>query len=200
MSDFILGNNTNVSTIGNENLNQRNGNPNDNFENFVGGPSQKQVIESSIDDKIRRAVDNVVLSVENRMHDPILTAVDKVVITRVETAVRSIAVSIGHGPNSDVQNPERRDFLGNVGNTPLMSASSRLDINMNHDRIDKTRKKDFEVGDILVLKPNYDRGTHAHHNGKFFCNNSFTITYILQFFIIFGISESFGKKSFLANI
>ena len=53
------------------------------------------------------------MTVENRMHDAILTAIDKVVIPRVQMAVKSITGSTGLGTNSEVQNPDRRDFLGN---------------------------------------------------------------------------------------
>ena len=99
------------------------------------------------------------------MHDAILTAMDKVVIPRVAMAVRSITGSSGHGPCSEVQNPDRRDFLGNAGNTPLMSASC----NTSQDKNDETRNEEnFEDGDFSVLRPNYDRRTQAHHNNVLF--------------------------------
>ena len=56
--------------------------------------------------------------------DAILTAKDKVVKPRVEMAVRSVTESPGRGPSSVVQNPDRRDFTMNTGNTPLVLASS----------------------------------------------------------------------------
>ena len=40
---------------------------------------------------------------------------------------------------SVIQNPDRRDFTGNTENTPFMSASSRLDLNIDQDRIDESR-------------------------------------------------------------
>ena len=107
---------------------QTNGQHND-LEGFVDNAGQNQVKENNIDDKIRRAVNDAVSTVEKCMHDAILTAMDRVVIPRVEMAVKSISGSSRHGPNSEVQNPDRRDFLGNSGSTPLMSASSRLDLN-----------------------------------------------------------------------
>ena len=64
------------------------------------------------------------MAVENSMQDLILTAMDKMVIQRVEMAVRSITVSSGHGPNSVFQNLDLKDFTGNTEKTPLMSASS----------------------------------------------------------------------------
>ena len=108
-------------------------------------------------------VDNVVLTVKNGLHDAILTAMDKVVIPRVEMVVRSITGSSGHGPNSVVQNPDRGDFTGNSENTPLMSASSRVDLNIDQDRINETRDfGNFENGDILALRLNYDRRAYTH--------------------------------------
>ena len=118
-----------------------------------------------MDYKIRRAVDNAVSTVENRMDDAILTAMDKVVIPRIEMAVKSITSSSGHGPNSDVQNPDRRDFLENAGNSPFMSASSRFDLNRNQDRNDETHNEEnFEDGDFRALRPDYDWRAQAHHS------------------------------------
>ena len=164
LNDFIIGNGTNLSAMQNETLEQQTNGPNNDLEKFVGSSSQNQVKENNIDDKIRRAVDNAVLTVGNCMHDAILTAMDKVVIPRFESAVISITGSIGHAPNSDVQIPDRRDFLGNTGKTPLMSTSSRLDLNTNQDRNDGTRDKDFEDGDFPALRHSYDRRAPTHHN------------------------------------
>ena len=84
---------------------------------------------------------------------------------RVKMAKRSLTVSIGHGPNSDIESPDLRDFLGNAGNTPLTSASSRLDLNINQDRNDATRdEEDVDDGEFPALRPNYDRKAHTHHN------------------------------------
>ena len=84
----------------NETLEQQiHGQQND-FQRFVDSASQNHVIEINIDEKIRKTIDNVVLTVENRMHDAILISMDKVVIPRVEMTVRSITVSSEHGPNS----------------------------------------------------------------------------------------------------
>ena len=121
LNDFVIGNGTNVGAMENGTLEQQtNGNYN-NFEKAVDRASQNQVIENNIDDKIGKAVDNAVMTVENCMHDAIFTAMDKVVIPRVEMAVRSITGSSGHGPNFVVQNPDRRNFTGNTENTPLMA-------------------------------------------------------------------------------
>ena len=100
---------------------------------------QNQVIENRNDDQFTRVVGSAVMNVENRMHDAILTAIDNVVIPRVELAVKSITGSAGHGTSSEVQNLDLRDFLGNIRNTPVMSASSRLDLDNELNRNEETR-------------------------------------------------------------
>ena len=98
------------------------------------------------------------------MHDAFLTAMDKVVIPRVEMAVRLITASSGHGPDSVVQNPDRKDFTGSTENTQLMSAASRLYLNFEQDRIDENRDfENFEDGVFPALKPIYDRKAHVHY-------------------------------------
>ena len=59
---FFVGNNSNVNATENENLEQQTNGPKDDFERFVGCSSQNQVNENNIDDKIRRALDNIVLT------------------------------------------------------------------------------------------------------------------------------------------
>ena len=58
--------------------------------------------ESIIDDQITKAVSSAVLTVEKRMHDAILTAIDNMVIPRVQMGVNLNTVSTGHGTNSEV--------------------------------------------------------------------------------------------------
>ena len=61
---------------------------------------------------------------------------DYVVIPRVEMAVRSIIESSVRGLNSKIQNLDQRDFSGNTENTPIISASSRVELNIDQDRND----------------------------------------------------------------
>ena len=157
--DFVIVDGNIVSAVGNDTLEpQTNGHYND-FERIIDNARQKQVIGNSIDDKIRKTVDNAVLTVENLMHDAILTTMDNVVIPRVEMALRSITEPSEQGPNSVVQNPDWRDF------TPRSSVSSRLDLSIDQDRNDETcNDNNFEDGDFPTLNPIYDWRAHTHHN------------------------------------
>ena len=176
LNDFVIVINTNVGVMENETVEPQTDGRYNNWKRIFDdeiNSCQYQVIENSMDDKIKNALYKAVMAVENRMHDTISTAMDNVVIPRIEMALRSITGLSGHGPNSEIQNPDRRDFLGNAGTTSLMSASSRLDWNTNQDRNDETRyEENFEDGDFPALRPNFDRQTHTHHtNVKVFFKN-----------------------------
>ena len=162
LNDFITGNGTTVSAMLNETLEQQTNGQHNDFERFFESACQNQFRQNNVDDKIRKVPNNAVWTVESREHDVILTAIDKMVILRVEKAVRSITGSSRHGFNSEVQNPDRRDFLQNAGNTRLMSASKRLDLSTNQDRNDETRiEENFKDGNFPALRPSYDQRTQT---------------------------------------
>ena len=144
---------------------------------------------------VRRAVDNAVLTVQKRTHDAFLTAMDEVVIPRFEMTMKSVAGSSGHWPNSEVQNPDPRFFLGNAGNTPLITGSGRLDLNRNQDRNDETRNgKNFEDGDFSALRPIYDPRAQVHR-----CCDSFLITFWRKAKLV-NLLECFGIKTIQIHI
>ena len=160
----IIANNTNMTVSVNENLERQNSGRHRYFEKIVHIESQNQVIGKNTDDRGRDAVDSAVNAVENRMHDAISTALNDVVIARVEMAVRSITGSSGIGPSSKVQNLDRIDFTGRTEKTPLSLVTSRLDLNIDQDSMDETRDIDnSEDGDFPTASFNYDRRTHAHY-------------------------------------
>ena len=178
LNAFVIGNNTNADAIRKESLQPQTIGLINNFGNpTVGenGGNQTQVVVKNFADKIRKEVENAVMAVENRVHDAISTGMDNVIIPRVEMAVRSVTESSGIGINGMFQNPNQKDFSANTENTPLMSASSRVDLNIDEDRNDETRNVgNFEDGDFPASRPNYDRKAHAHHSvHKSFCPKNF---------------------------
>ena len=126
LNESVHGNSTNVSAIENKTLvPQANGRFNNGECIFNGENSacQNQVLEDKIDDKIRKVVYIAVMTLDNRMHDAVFTAMDSVVIPQVEMVIRSFTGSSGEGLSSVVQKPDRKDFTGNTEKNPLMSAS-----------------------------------------------------------------------------
>ena len=99
-----------------------------------------------------------------------MTAMGIVVISGVENAVRSIIKSSECGRKSVVENPEQRDFSRMTEDTPLMMASSRTDLNINHDRKETQNNKTVQDGDFLALKTSYDRQTDTHKRPRRVCN------------------------------
>ena len=65
---------------------------------------------SNTDDRIENPVDSAVISIENRMHDAVLTANNNVIIPTVEMTVRSISGSSKIGPNGIVQILDWKNF------------------------------------------------------------------------------------------
>ena len=150
--DVIIGNGANVSVLENEASEQHTNGQHNDFEKFFDSASQNQVLESNRNYKKKKSSRQRCLDCRKRMQNTILTAMDKMVIPRVETNMRSITGSSAHGPNSEVLYPDRRDFLGIAGNTPFMSASSRQDLNINQDKNDETRhEENFEYGNFPLL-------------------------------------------------
>ena len=126
LNDFVNDNEINANAFGNETLGPQSNNCFNNVVRSVDGENstcQNQIIETNIDDKIRKAVDNAVMTIDVRMHDAILTGLNNVEIPRVELAARSITGSSGQRPSSVVQNFDRSIFTGNTENTPLISIS-----------------------------------------------------------------------------
>ena len=103
LNDFVIGKDTNACAVRDGALETQTNSPPNNFGRFVVDENvecQNQVIGNRIDDKIKKAVDSDVMAVENRMHDASFTAMNNMVIPRVEMAVRSIIGSSGQGPSS----------------------------------------------------------------------------------------------------
>ena len=112
-------------------------------------------------------MDSVVAAVENRVHDAILTAIDSVVIPRVEMAVGSITRYSGHVPSSVHGYPVQRNFSWNMEDTPLLMAFSRADLNINCSGNDETRNNEtIEDGNFPALNSSYNRQARTHHTHR----------------------------------
>ena len=82
-------------------------------------------IEKNIAIKVRSEVDIVMTSVATSVQEVVLTSIENLVIPSVELAMKSVNASSGHGLDSVVPDPERRDFSGNIEELQ-MTASSGL--------------------------------------------------------------------------
>ena len=83
-------------------------------------------------------MDNVITTVETRVQDAVLTAIENSVIPRVELAMKSTNASSERSFNGNVLDPDQRVFLGDV-ECLQMTASSRIHPRTELKMIDGTR-------------------------------------------------------------
>ena len=124
--DMIIGSTANErqeNTVVNEGTNGREftvGTTND--SSIVNGNAMGvKTLERCFNEKIDKEMNNIVDTVEDRIQNAILTAIDNIVAPKIELAIRSINASSGRDVTSVSTNSER---MGHVGiNTSFENAS-----------------------------------------------------------------------------
>ena len=90
---------------------------------------------------------------------------DNVVKPREEMAVKLFTASSGRRPSSVVQNPDQRDFLRNVEDTPLITAFNRTKLNINDYRNDETKNNETaEIGNFPAHRSIFDWRMHTYYS------------------------------------
>ena len=87
-------------------------------------------------------------SVETSVQDAVLTAIENLVIPRVELGMKAAIAPSGCSVVGNVLEPDQRDFLGNIESL-RMTASSRINSHTDLNRSDGTR------GNITVEEGNF---------------------------------------------
>ena len=88
--------------------------------------------------------------VEIRIQDAVLTAIENLVIPRVELALNSANASSGWSVDGNVLELDQRDFSGIIEGLQ-MTASSRINSGTDLNKIDETRGNiPVEESDLLV--------------------------------------------------
>ena len=121
-----------------------------------------KTLERCFNERIDREMNNIVDTVEDRIQNAILTAIDNIVTHKIELAIRSINASSGRDVASVSANSERRE---RVGNNASFEYASR-----NHDTLDVSNVNDEtrhnipdEVSELSVPETHFDRQAHTHH-------------------------------------
>ena len=119
-------------------------------------------LEENMVSKVRRDMDNVLTSFETCVQDALLTAIENLVILRVELAMKSTNAPSGWCVDRNVLESDQRDFLGNIEGL-RMTASSRIKSHWDLNRIDEPRGNVIvEEGDLFVNRKTTDRQSYAH--------------------------------------
>ena len=112
--------------------------------------------------RIDREMSKIVDTVEDRIQNAILTAIDNIVAPKTELAIRSISASSGRDVASVNASSERGEHVGIDARFENASGNNNiLDVsNVN----DETRHNiPDEVSELSVPETHFDRQTRTHH-------------------------------------
>ena len=121
-----------------------------------------KTLERCFNERIDREMNNIVDTIEDRIQNAILTAIDNIVTPKIELAIRSINASSGRDVTSVSANSERRERVGiNASFENASRNNDTLDVsNVN----DETRHNiPDEVSELSVPETHFDRQAQTHH-------------------------------------
>ena len=142
-------------------------------QNFTGGTSNVssivnenalnvKTLERCFNERIDREMSNIVDTVEDRIQNAILVAIDNIIAPKIELAIRSINASSGRDVTSVSGNSERRDH--ERMNTSFGSASENNGTLGMTNANDETRCNPHDrVGELSVAGTQFDQQSPAHH-------------------------------------
>ena len=165
--DMIIGNavgERQENTVVNEGVNDQDftvGTSNDS-STVNGNAMSVKTLERCFNERIDREMNNIVDTVEDRIQNAILTAIDNIVAPKIELSIRSINASSGRDVTSVSANSERREHVGiNASFENASENNNTLGVtNVN----DETRlNMQDEVSELSVPGTHFDRQSHTHH-------------------------------------
>ena len=121
-----------------------------------------KTLERCFNERIDREMSNIVDTVEDRIQNAILTAIDNIVTPKIELAIRSINASSGRDVTSVSANSERRE---RVGINASFENASRNDDTLDVSNVnDETRHNiPDELSELSVPETHFDRQAQTHH-------------------------------------
>ena len=134
-----------------------------NNDSVVNGNAMSvKTLQSCFNERIDREMNNIIDTVEDRIKNAILTAIDNIVAPKIELAIRSKNASCGRDVTSVSANSERRKRVGiNASFENASRNNDTLDVsNVN----DETRHNNpDELSELSVPETHFDRQAHTHH-------------------------------------
>ena len=121
-----------------------------------------KTLERCFNERIDREMSNIVDTVEDRIQNAILTAIENIVAPKIELAIRSINASSGRDVTSVIANSERGERVGI--NASIENASENNNTLHVPSVSDETRLNiPDEVGELSVPETRFDRQPHTPH-------------------------------------
>ena len=142
-------------------------------QDFTVGTSDKNLItnenavnvkplERCFNERIDKEMSNIVDTVEDRIQNAILTAIDSIVAPKIELEIRSISASSGRDATSVAANSERGEHMGITArfeNVPEGNNTLHV-LQVNDETRDIIPD---EVSELSVPRTHFDRQPHTHH-------------------------------------
>ena len=165
--DMIIGNTASErqnNTVVNEGTNDQDSTVGtSNVSSTVNGSvANVKTLERCFNEKIDREMANIVDTVEDRIQNAILTAIDNIIAPKIELAIRSISASSGQDVASVSVNSERKQQVGI--SAPFESASGSNDT-LGKSKVNDETRNNFtdEVSEFSVPETHFDRQSHTHY-------------------------------------
>ena len=127
-----------------------------------GSVANVKTLEKCFNERIDREMANIVDTVEERIQNAILTAIDNNIAPKIELAIRSINASSGRDAASVSVNSERKEQVGI--SAPFENASGSNDT-LGISKVNDETRNIFadEVSEVSVPETHFDRQSHTHH-------------------------------------
>ena len=137
-----------------------------NNDSVVNGSAMSvETLKRCFNERIDREMSNIVDTVEDRIQNAILTAIENIVAPKIELAIRSINTSSGRDATSVSANSERREHVRI--STSFENASENNDTLGVSNANDETRQNiPDEVSELSVSETRFDRQAHTHHSSE----------------------------------
>ena len=121
-----------------------------------------KTLERCFNERIDREMNNVVETVEDRIQNAILTAIDNIVAPKIELAIRSINTSSGRDVTSVSANSERREHAG-INAFSENASENNNKLNTTNENDETRQNIHDEVSELSVPGTHCDRQLHTHH-------------------------------------
>ena len=119
-------------------------------------------LERCFNETIDREMSNIIDTVEDRIQNAFLTAIENIVAPKIELAIRSINASSGRDATNVSANSERREHVGiNAFFENASGNNNTLGVS-NVNEVTRHNNPD-EVSELSVPETHFDRQPHTHH-------------------------------------
>ena len=142
-------------------------------QDFTAGNSDKnfltneitvnlKTLEKCFNEEIDREMSNIVDTVEDRIQNAILTAIENINAPKIELVVRSVNASSGRDMASRITESEREERVGMTA--PFENASGNNDVLHISKMNDEARSNiPGDVSELSVPESRFDRQSHTCH-------------------------------------